>query len=121
MQEKANPTGGTLDILKMVSPTALRREAKSPVGGYKAESFNPDPVLNAAVGFAVPYERVCGVFLRLLQHGKPVSCCAGGKQAEGTAGKVLTRSSAFLQLDSAAESRQSAGSTSPCGHIYSIF
>lgn len=65
MHKTPNPTGGPLHILRVVSPTAFRREAKSPVGGYKAESFNPDPILNVVVGFAVPYERVCGVFLRL--------------------------------------------------------
>lgn len=65
MHETPNPTSRPLHILRAVSPTAFRREAKSPVGGYKAESFNPDPVLNAVVGLAVPFERVRGVFPRL--------------------------------------------------------
>lgn len=65
MHQTLNPTGGPLHIASVLSPTAFRREAKSPVGGYKAENFNPDPVLNAVVGFAVPYEGVCGVLLRL--------------------------------------------------------
>lgn len=65
MHETPNPTGGPLHILRVVSPTAFRREAKSPVGRHKAESFNPDPVLNVVVGMAVPHERVRGVFLRL--------------------------------------------------------
>lgn len=90
MHETPNPTGGPLHILRVVPPTAFRREAKSPAGGYKAESFNPDPDLNALGGFAVPV-RACSWWVPeaagLLQHGKPVSCCAGRKQAEGRAGK----------------------------------